>query len=206
MLGLDGCMAGERYTNIRLHDIRVLAEIKGELDVAARMQPCPACKHDMEQLSLFLELKISSIKNRSAMNAKTARIVKELNYINELSNLGIFLSKVLKPIIKLGAFHVPTKYKAVLNNNRKANVQIREHLLCAKLMATKLKGKDIHYADVSKVLESFIKATEFKLNADSETFFLFDKLIRFGYRAHLLGFAGKAITGAKGVVSCCMNQ
>lgn len=188
------------------HDVKILLDVKLELDNAARIQPCPACRHDMEQLGIFLESKIRSVQTSSPTDDKTARILKNLNYINELSSIGIFIARMSRPIVKLGFFAAPPAYKTVLDRNRKVHRIIREHLLFAGLMLTRLERTDEQYITVSNVLQSFLKATEFKLSADPSTFFIFDRLVRFCYRTHLLGFAGKAIVGAKSVVSCCIGQ
>lgn len=187
-------------------DTKILLDVKKELEDATRIQPCPACKHDMEKFRIFLEAKIKSIQSASSTDGKTAKILKELSYINELSIIGIFLAKVLKPIITLGFFPVPPTYRNVLDKNRGANRIIREHLLSARSMLTKLEGIDEQYAAMSNILASFLKATEFKLDTDPQTFFIFDKLIRFLYKTHLLGFAGRAIVGTKTIMSCCMNK
>lgn len=188
------------------HDVKILLDVKEELDYATRIQPCPACRYDMEQLGIFLKSKIESIRASSVVENKAARILKDLNYINELSSIGIFIARVSKPIFKLRFFTVPLVYKGTLDRNRAANIKIRKHLLLARLMLTKLEREDRQYAEVSGILGSYLKATEFKLSVDPPTFFLFDKMIRFFYATHLLGFAGKAIVGAKGIVSCCINE
>lgn len=187
-------------------DVKILLDVKKELDDATRIQPCPACRHDMEQLGIFLESKIKSVQTASLTNGKTARILKQLSYINELSSIGISITRLLRPVTKLGFFAVPLAYKKVLDKNREANRIIREHLLRARLILTRLEREDKQYAAVSSILSSFMKATEFKLGADPQTFFLFDKLVRFCYKTRLLGFAGRVIVGTKTVVSCCMNQ
>ena len=191
--------------NTAQKDIKILLEVKGELDNATKIQPCSACKHDMEQLGIFLESKIRAVQTNSLLDDKMTKIVKDLSYINELSDIGIFIAKILKPLIILGSFTVPLTYKKVLNKNRAANKIIREHLMLAKLMLSKLERTDEQYTAVSNTLKYFLTATEFKLNADPSTFFLFDKIIRFSYKIHLLSFAGRMIVGTKNVVSCCVE-
>lgn len=39
--------------------------LKIELDEAAKVQPCPACKEDIEQLTKFTVAKIDAIKTNS---------------------------------------------------------------------------------------------------------------------------------------------
>ena len=94
----------------------------------------------------------------------------------------------------------------MLDKDREANKIIREHLLIAKLMVSKLDAAAEQYKIMSRILDSFIKATEFKLSADQSAFFIFDKMIRFFYRTHIFSIAGKTIVGAKDVVSCCMDR
>ena len=186
-------------------DVRILLEVKSELDDATKVQPCPACKHDMELLNIFLESKIRAMRTDSLMDDKMAKIVKDLSYVNELGSIGILVAKIIKPVVMLGAFTLPSAYRKTLSKNRSANKLIKEHLLIARLMLSKLERADEQYAEVSNIIKYFLKATEFKLNADPPTFFLFDRIIRFCYKIHLLNLAGRVIAGAKNAVSCCVE-
>ena len=159
----------------------------------------------MEQFGTFLDFKIESVRAHSQIDKKTSKILYELDYINELISIATLAARLLSPITKLGLLSVPHAYKEILDKNRYANMSIREHLLIAKLMVSELDATDEQYRIMSKILDSFVRATEFKLNAEPYTFFMFDRAIRFFYRTHLLGLAGKAITGAKDIVSCCMD-
>ncbi len=46
-------------------DVKTLSMLKIELDEAAKVQPCPACKEDIEQLTKFTVAKIDAIKTNS---------------------------------------------------------------------------------------------------------------------------------------------
>jgi len=184
----------------------VLLHARRELGYATRLQPCPACRHDMEQLGVFLDSKIKSIGSATPADERAVRIVKELSYINELINIGILIARILNPVTKLGTFMISPRYETVLRRNREANRMVREHLLSAMLILSKLEKEGGQYDDVSRVLKSFVKAAEFKLNADPVTFFLFDNVIRLFYRLHLLKLAESVAAGVKNAVSCCMSR
>ncbi len=160
----------------------------------------------MEQLEIFLNYKIRSVKSRSIVDEKADKALHELNYTNELIHIGILAARLLGPVAKLGLLSVPPAYKKVLDKDREANKIIREHLLIAKLIVSKLAAADEQYKVMFKILDSFISATEFKLSADQSTFFMFDKMIRLLYRTHIFSLACKTIVGAKDVVSCCMDR
>ena len=187
-------------------ELRMLQGAREELRSATRIQPCPACKQDMEQLEIFLNYKIRSVKSRSIVDEKADKALHELNYTNELIHIGILAARLLGPVAKLGLLSVPPAYKKVLDKDREANKIIRKHLLIAKLIVSKLDATDGQYKIMSKILDSFMRAVEFKLSVDQFTFFMFDKMVRFFYRTHIVSFAGKAIVGAKDVVSCCMDK
>ncbi len=187
-------------------ELNMLQSVRKEFHRAAKIQPCPACKHDMEQLEIFLDYKIGFVKAHSPIDEKAGKILHELDYINELIHIGTLVARVLGPITKLGLLPVPTSYKEVLDKDREANKIIREHLLIAKLIVSKLAAADEQYKVMFKILDSFISATEFKLSADQSTFFMFDKMIRLLYRTHIFSLACKTIVGAKDVVSCCMDR
>ncbi len=187
-------------------ELIMLQGARKELRSATRIQPCPACKHDMEQFEIFLDYKIRSVKSHSLIDEKAGKMLHELDYINELIRMGTLAARLLRPLTKLGLLSVPPAYKEVLDKDRVANKIIREHLLIAKLMVSKLDAAAEQYKIMSRILDSFIRATEFKLSADQSTFFMFDKMIRFFYRTHIFGLAGKTIVGAKDVVSCCMDR
>ncbi len=195
-----------RQGHMTVHkELSMLQGAREELRSATRIQPCPACKHDMKQLGIILDYKIRYVKSRSLVDEKAGKMLHELDYINELIRIGILAARLLRPLTKLGLLSVPPAYKEVLDKDREANKIIREHLLLAKLMVSKLDAADGQYKIISKILDSFVKATEFKLSADQSTFFMFDKMIRFFYRTHIFSLAGKTIVGVKDVVSCCMD-
>lgn len=183
----------------------MLLKAKAQLDKATKIQPCPACRHDMEQLSLFLEEKIKSEVNSSTTNEKALKILKNLGYIKELTGFGILIAKFLQPFANLSLFPLPEAYVHVLADNIKANKQIRVYLLNAAKAISKAKDQGEQLTEVQNILKYFIRATDFKLNATPQTFYLFDRMIRFGYKTGILSALGKIITGTKQAVSCCME-
>jgi len=181
----------------------MLLKAKKELDEATKIQPCPACKHDMEQLSLFLNEKIKFGIDSSKMNEKTVKILKSIGCVKELTTLGILIARLLSPFVNLRA--VPATYISILEDNVKTNRRIRIHLLNAMKTISKINSRDEQLGEVQNILKYFIKATDFKINASPQTFYMFDRIIRFGYQTGFLTILSKIITGTKQAVSCCMK-
>lgn len=177
--------------------IKNLSMLKEELDKAAKIQPCPGCKHDIEQLSKFINTQITGHDtNYSKEDMKT---LKEVDYINELTNLGITLSKFIDPLARNLHIKVPDIYEKVLKEDLEANKQVKVYLTNAKNINEEL-NRTKNYKLISEILTSFIRATDFKLSIDPFTFYIFDKTIRFGYKTHLLSATGKAIVSIKGII------
>jgi hypothetical protein len=178
--------------------IKILTSLKQELDEAAKINPCPGCKHDTEQLAKFVSIKLDSVRKGSVMDRGTAKSLKEVDYINELTDIAIGFSKFIKPFT--GISKVPEVYEKVLHDDMEANKKVKAHLLKASELIKELGGTDKHFNIVSDVLKAFIRATEFKLGVDPYTFYLFDKTIRLGYKTHILSATSKVIVGIKGII------
>ncbi len=198
-------MACDYMTKRYPFEIRMLLKAKTQLNKAIEIQQCPACRHDMEQLSLFLKEKIKSEISSTAMNEKTLKILKNLGFIKELTNFGIPVVKFIGLFAELGRFTVPAAYDHILSDNLKANRQIKIYLLNMRKAISKINHKDGQLVEVHNILKYFIRATDFKLNASPQTFYLFDRMIRFGYNTGILSMVSKIITGTKQAVSCCME-
>ncbi len=180
-------------------DINILMDIKLELNEAARSNPCPGCKYDTKLLAKFVSIKLNSMKNGSSINKNKIKFLKEVDYINELTDIAIFFSKLIKPITITKK--IPEVYKNTLRDDRESNKRVRTHLLKAKKLVISLNNKDKHFIIILEVLNAFIRATEFKLSVDPYTFYIFDKIIRIGYKTHLLSASSKIIVGTKRIMN-----
>ncbi len=179
-------------------NVKTLAELKLELDEAAKINPCPGCKHDTELLAKFISAKLDSARSGSSIGRKTIKSLKEVDYINELTDIAIAFSKFIKPFTRISK--VPEVYKKVLHDDMKANKKVKEHLLKASELTKGLEDTDKQFKVVSDVLKAFIRATDFKLSVDPYTFYLFDRTIKLGYKTHILSATSKVIVGIKGIV------
>ncbi len=179
--------------------IDTLSKIKGGLDEAARIQPCPGCKHDIEQLSKFMEGKIESIKTGASVNNSAKKALKEVDSINELTDMAIVIAKIIKPFTRVSK--VPEVYVKVLNDDLEANRKVKIILLETNEMIKELKDTDKELCLASDIMDSFIGAVDFKLSIDPVTFYLFDRTIKLGYKTHLLRATSKAIVGVKGIIN-----
>lgn len=177
--------------------VKTLTELKLEIDKAAKINPCPGCKHDTEQLAKFISAKLDSVRSGSDMSSNTIGYLKEVDYINELTGIAITFSKFIKPFTRVSK--VPEVYEKVINEDMEANKKVKEHLLKALELNKELEN-NMQLKTVSEVLKAFIRATEFKLSVDPYTFYLFDRIIRLGYKTHILSTTGKVIVGIKGMV------
>ena len=180
-------------------DVKIITKLKLELDEAAHNSPCPGCKHDIEQLAKFISAKLDSIEKRSNIDKETTNALREVDYINELTDIAILFSKFIKPFTRISK--VPDVYKEVLQKDIKANKNVKEHLLKANKLTMGLVDTDMQFKMVSEVLKAFIRATEFKLNVDPYTFYLFDKTIKLGYKTRLLSITSKVVVGIKRIVN-----
>lgn len=176
----------------------ILLEIKVELDRAAKLNPCPGCKHDIEQLSKYMSEKAESIQKGLTPRRELMKSLKELDFVNELTIMAITISKIARPFTKTSK--VPEVYVKVLHDDMEANKEVREHLLKARELTKGLKSKEIQLKLILDVLDGFIKATEFKLNIDPFMFYLFDRMIKLGYKTHILSATSKVIVGVKGII------
>ncbi len=184
---------------IQHENVKTLTEIKQELVKAAKINPCPACKHDTQQLAKFISAKLDSIRNDSLIDKNAVKYLKELDYINELTDIAIGFSKFIKPFTRISK--VPEVYEKDLYGDMEANKKVKEYLLKASGLAKELKGTDKHFMIVSNILKAFTRATEFKLSVDPYAFYLFDRTLKLGFKTHILSTTSKAIVGIKGILN-----
>jgi hypothetical protein len=187
-----------KQTKTMQNEIKILLRIKDELDIAAKVQPCPACKEDTEKLSAFVGAKAYSIKNNSAVDKGSIKALKEVDFINELTDIAIVLSKVIRPFARVSK--VPEVYERTLHDDLESNRKVRKHLLMAKRFTAGLRSDDRHFKLTSEILGSFIRATEFKLSIDPFSFYIFDRIIRIGYKTKALSAASRMIITAKTII------
>ncbi len=179
-------------------NVNTLSKLKLELDESAKINPCPGCKHDTEQLAKFISAKLDSARSGLSIDMETTKSLKEVDYINELTGIAITFSKFIKPLTRISK--VPEVYEKVLHDDLEANKKVKSHLLKASELTKKLESTDKQFKIVSEVLKAFIRATEFKLSVDPYTFYLFDRAIKLGYKTHILSATSKVIVGIKGMV------
>lgn len=191
--------AGTQNQKVKI--ISILIEVNNLLNEAAKAQPCPGCKQDIKQLSKFVKAELDFLQTHKKLDKKTVIILKDLDYIDTLTHIGIAVSKIIEPIAKQIGVNAPHIYKKVLNDDMEANQKVVKLLIEASKAVSKIKQEKNHFKIMSKIIDSFIKATEFKLNISPLTFYLFDKTIRFGYKTHMLSITSKVITGLKGIIN-----
>jgi len=168
--------------------------IHDKLDLAAKFQPCPACKEDIKKLSESIYTKIKSLQKNSEVKKEEFKKLSNLNYINTLTDIAIVVSKLIKPFTK--RLKPPTVYKIVLEEDRKGNAKVKELFLEAKKITEeliKIDKNDRYLSTLYEIIEGDLRALNFKLNADPVAFYLFDKIIRLGYKTHLLEVTSKII-------------
>ena len=178
--------------------IKGLLIIRDKLDLAAKFQPCPACKEDIEKLSESVSTKIKSLQRNSELNKEEFKKLSDLDYINTLADIAIVISKLIKPFTK--RLKPPAVYEKVLEEDRGGNAKVKELFLEAKKIAEeliKIDKNDRYLSTLYEIIKSGIRAVDFKLNADPVAFYLFDKAIRIGYKTHLLEVTGKIIVMSK---------
>jgi hypothetical protein len=185
--------------SITKQDIKILSDVRRLLKKAADVQPCPGCKHDIEQLEKFVGEKKDALENEKLVNKKTAELLKEVDFVNELTDIAIVVSRIIKPFVRIRK--IPEIYEKVLRDDMNANRTVRKYLVDAYEDICKLERRDKHYMLMKDVVASFIRATEFKLSVDKYTFYIFDKTIKWGYKTHLLSATSKIIVGIK----CILN-
>ena len=172
--------------------------MRNKLDLAAKFQPCPGCKEDIEKLSESVYTKIKSLQRNSELNKEEFKKLSDLDYINALTDIAIVVSKLIKPFTK--RLKPPKVYEKVLEEDREGNAKVKELLLEAKKITEeliKIDKNDIYLFTLYGIIKSGIRAVDFKLNADPVAFYLFDKAIRIGYKTHLLEVTSKIIVISK---------
>jgi hypothetical protein len=174
--------------------------MRDKLDLAAKFQPCPACKEDIKKLSESVYTKIKSLQRNSELKKEDFKKLNDLDYINTLTDIAIVVAKIIKPFTK--RLKPPKVYEKVLEEDREGNAKVKELLLETKEIAEeliKIDKNDNYLRTLYKIVEGDIRAVDFKLNADPVAFYLFDKTIRVGYKTHLLEAASKIIVKFKHV-------
>jgi len=172
--------------------------MRDKLDLAAKFQPCPGCKEDIEKLSESLYTKIKSLQRNSELTKDDFKKLSDLDYINTLTDIAIVVSKLIKPFTK--RLKPPAVYEKVLEEDREGNAKVKELFLEAKKIAEeliKIDKNDRYLSTLYEIIKGGIRAADFKLNADPVAFYLFDKAIRIGYKTHLLEVTGKIIVMSK---------
>jgi hypothetical protein len=172
--------------------------MRDKLDLAAKFQPCPACKEDIKKLSESLYIKIKSLQKNSEVKKDEFKKLSDLDYINTLTDIAIVVSKLIKPFTK--RLKPPALYKKVLEEDREGNAKVKELFLEAKKITEeliKIDKNDRYLSTLYEIIKGDIRAVDFKLNADPVAFYLFDKIIRLGYKTHLLEVTSKIIVRFK---------
>jgi len=172
--------------------------MRDKLDLAAKFQPCPGCKEDIEKLSESVYKKIKSLQRNSELTKDDFKKLSDLDYINALTDIAIVVSKLIKPFTK--RLKPPAVYEKVLKEDREGNAKVKELFLEAKKIAEeliKIDKNDRYLSTLYEIIKGDIRAVDFKLNADPLAFYLFDKAIRIGYKTHLLEVTGKIIVMSK---------
>ena len=168
----------------------ILAQIEPELRAAAKTSPCPACKEDIEKLAQY-------IRDRKEGHTGITNSLRELDFINELTDIAIAVAKFIRPFTKISK--VPELYEKTLHDDLESNKEMRKHLLTARAFAEEFTNVP-HLEVIKDILNGFIRATEFKLSCDPYMFYLFDRVIRLGYKTHLLSATSRVIVWTKSLV------
>lgn len=178
-----------------INKLEILSKLKSALDEAAKYNPCPACKHDTEQLSKFISIKIESIKTGRAVTKEDIKPLKEVDYLGVVEDVAIVTSKLIRPFTRINK--VPYEYRKVLEEDMEGNRKSLNYLINARKIADEIKEKDKQLNLVVEIIDSFIRALNFKLSIDEYSFYIFDRVIRLGYRTHLLSAIGKVIVSLR---------
>jgi hypothetical protein len=192
---------GDSIRNKLTEQRHLFSLIKEELYSAAKAQPCPACRADIEHFAEFMAVKARDVGAIDTYSSRKThmRKLKEVDYINELTDTAMFITKIIRPLTR--KMNAPEIYREVLNEDLEGNRTVRKHLLEAEKLMGRLDRKDKDYRLMHDILDSFIKVTEFKLSIDPLTFYIFDKTVRFGYKTHLLSVSSKMTVGIKELVN-----
>ena len=179
----------------------LLDGISKEFTKATEAQPCPGCKYDMDQINKFITEKTEALKNKGKVSDKTRETLRDVAYINEFTNLGIFLTKILDPLTNIVKVTAPEMYKKVMEEDREGNIAVRKHLRKALKLANELVtlSSDHDFTNLRDIIKYSLNATEFKLSIDPVEFFVFDKVIKFGHKTRILQLAGRGIMLLKGI-------
>jgi hypothetical protein len=172
-------------------ETEILKNISRNLKAAERHQPCPACKHDIRLLNKFVLSKLASIETDSDLTKKERKTLEAVDFINEMTNAGIAVAKRVSPLTRKIA--VPSIYGVVLLKERQANEDTKKDLVSAFELISQLNQSERDYKHIADVLSSFIKAVNFKLSIDPTLFYVFDKVIRLGYKTKILNITGYTI-------------
>ncbi len=160
---------------------------KTYLKRAIDAQPCPACKEDMQKLALFLDGKL------------LRRDLDQINYINEATKIASFITNLTAPIINRLNITPPEVYKKVLSEDLPKNREVLANLKrFGELYYNSDKGT---YKLISEINDSWIKVTEFKLSLHPKTFYLFDKIVRLGWKTKTLAVLASLIVYTKRVIA-----
>lgn len=195
--GLSSLKRGEDMKNKEqsgTKEIEILQETKMHLSLAAKYQPCPACKHDIEALEEFVDKKMVSLQKEKEFGRENLKALDSIDFINEITGFGITITRIIGPFTR--SVHAPDLYRDVLKEDMEPNRKVREELIQAKRIVMKL-PRNLEYSRTIEILDSFIKAVEFKLSIDPVLFYVFDKTVRFGYKTHILSVVGHTIVALK---------
>lgn len=182
--------------------LELIGSLKVELSSAAKAQPCPGCKHDMEQVNIFLDKKGQAIIKGKDIDDKTKKILYDISYMNEFSNLAISASRIINPFVKIAK---KTRgldfYAKIMEEDKEGNKVVEKHLLRSAKICKDISGlsDDKDFADLQIINDSFLKATQFKLNMDPTEFYVFDKFLRIGFKTHMLQLAGRVTVKLRGI-------
>jgi hypothetical protein len=168
--------------------MKALITLHEELNLAAKYQPCPACNSDIRILS---EVVRKVADNNFDKNDDIK--LRELSYINEVGTIGMTIS----PMFVMFLRKVPKDIEKVVLEDREGNEKSLVHLIRGKSSLSTLDNNSKPIRKISKILDTFITLTDFKLSITPLQFYAFDKAIRFGYKTHMIPAAAKIISAIK---------
>ncbi|MGI0141770.1 MAG: hypothetical protein ACREBF_03945 [Candidatus Micrarchaeales archaeon] len=197
--GLNALKRGEEMKGIRQNKNKeevALLEINGYLSLAAKYQPCPACRHDIEVMEEFISRKITSLQDGKSLEKEEIKKLEAIDSVNEMINFGIVMTKILSPFTR--NLKAPALYKDIFQNGIEPNKKVKIELLKAsKVMEELPKGPD--YLKMEEILDSFLRAVEFKLSIDPVLFYVFDSTIKTCYKLHILDVVAATVIGIKNI-------
>ena len=163
-----------------------LKQVTKHLIIASNYQPCPPCKEDIRKLSEI----VSHLPSLSNSDKHT---LKQLSYINEVGTVGKVLTKLISPFF-IG--QIPESINETIEEDKQGNRQTLNHLLRAHSYMVEMK-QEYPYSRIESILKEYVNLTWFKLDCTPKEFYVFDRLIKLGFKTHLLQFTANAITSAK---------